>query len=58
LFVASATIITDLITLLTRLLQGELTTRFVLKVIVVLIIAGLVFIYYLSDLRPEEKEEP
>jgi len=58
LFVASATIITDLITLLTRLLQGELTTRFVLKVLVVLVIAVLVFIYYLSDLRPEEKEEP
>jgi protein-S-isoprenylcysteine O-methyltransferase Ste14 len=58
LFVASATIIADLITLLTRLLQGELTTRFVLKVLVVLVIAVLVFIYYLSDLRPEEKEEP
>ena len=58
LFVASATIIADLITLLTRLLQGELTTRFILKVLVVLIISGLVFIYYLSDLRPEEKEEP
>jgi len=58
LFVASATIITDLITLLTRLLQGELTTRFVLKVLVVLVIAVLLFIYYLSDLRPEEKEEP
>ena len=58
LFVASATILTDLITLLTRLLQGELTTRFVLKVLVVLIIAGLVFLYYLSDLRPEEREEP
>ena len=58
LFVASATIIADLITLLTRLLQGELTTRFILKVLVVLIISGLVFLYYLSDLRPEEKEEP
>jgi hypothetical protein len=58
LFVASATIITDLITLLTRLLQGELTTRFILKVLVVFVIAGLVFIYYLSDLRPDEKEEP
>jgi Domain of unknown function (DUF5671) len=58
LFVASGTIIADVITLFTRLLQGELTARFVLKVLVVLIIAGLVFIYYLSDLRPEEKDEP
>jgi uncharacterized protein DUF5671 len=58
LFVASATIIADIITLLTRLLQGEFTTRFLLKVIMVLVIALLVFLYYLSDLRPEEKEEP
>jgi Domain of unknown function (DUF5671) len=58
LFVAAGTIIGDLITLLTRLLEGELTPRFLLKVLTVLVIAGLVFTYYLVDLRPEEKETP
>jgi hypothetical protein len=58
LFVAAGTIIGDLITLLTRLLEGELTPRFLLKVLTVLVIAGMVFVYYLTDLRPEEKESP
>jgi hypothetical protein len=58
LFVAAGTIIGDLITLLTRLLEGEITPRFLLKVLTVLVIASLVFVYYLTDLRPEEKEAP
>ena len=56
LFVAAGIIIGDLITLVTYLLGGELTLRFVLKVIVVLAIAGSIFGYYLWDLRGEEKE--
>lgn len=56
LFVAAGFIIGDLITLLFNLLGGELTVRFVLKVLAVLIIAGLIFGYYLWDLRQEEKE--
>jgi uncharacterized membrane protein len=56
LFVAAGVIIGDLITLLFNLLGGELTLRFVLKVLVVLLIAGLIFGYYLWDLRKEEKE--
>lgn len=56
LFVAAGIIIGDLITLVTYLLGGELTLRFVLKVIVVLAIAGSIFGYYLWDLRTEEKE--
>jgi len=56
LFVAAGIIIGDLITLVTYLLGGELTLRFVLKVIVVLAITGSIFGYYLWDLRNEEKE--
>lgn len=55
LFVAAGVIIGDLIVLLYNLLGGELTARFILKVVTVLVIAGLVFGYYLWDLRGEEK---
>lgn len=51
LFVAGIAIIVDLVTLINAFLGGELTTRFVLKTITVLIVAGGVFGYYLSDLR-------
>ncbi len=56
LFVAAGVIIGDLITLLFNLLGGELTLRFLLKVLTVFIIAGMIFGYYLWDLRKEEKE--
>ncbi len=56
LFAAAGIIIGDLITLIFNLLGGELTTRFVLKVIIVGAIAGSIFGYYLWDLRAEEKE--
>jgi hypothetical protein len=55
LFLAAGVIIGDLIALLFNLFQGDLTTRFVLKVLVVLAIAGAIFGYYLWDLRKEEK---
>ncbi|MFA6603974.1 MAG: DUF5671 domain-containing protein [Patescibacteria group bacterium] len=55
LFVAASIIIGDLITLIYNLLAGELTLRFILKVLAVMLIAGLIFGYYLWDLRKEEK---
>ena len=55
LFITSGVIIGDLITLLFNLLGGELTLRFTLKVLSVLLIAGLIFGYYLWDLRQEEE---
>jgi hypothetical protein len=55
LYIAAGTIIGDVITLIYNLLGGELTLRFVLKVLVVGLIAGLVFGYYLWSLRKEEK---
>jgi Domain of unknown function (DUF5671) len=54
LFVASTVLIGDVITLVYNLLGGEITARFLLKVIVVAFIAGTVFWYYLSDIRREE----
>src|SRR3989339_615950 len=53
LFIASITIMVDLITLINYFLNGEITTWFVLKVAVVLIVAAAVFGYYLWDLRRE-----
>lgn len=54
LFIAASVLIGDVITLVYNLLGGELTTRFLLKVLVVGFIAGPIFWYYLSDLRREE----
>lgn len=53
LFAAALTIIVDLITLLYNFLGGELTLRFALKVLSVLVVAGGVFGYYLFDIRRE-----
>ena len=54
LFIASISIVADLITLLVRFLEGDITSRFILKVIVVPVLAGGAFIYYLRELRKEE----
>lgn len=52
LFVAGAAITIDLITLLTTFLNGEaLTTAFLLKVLVIFLVAGGVFLHFISDLR-------
>ena len=56
LFVASSVLIGDLTTLVYNVLAGELTIRITLKVAVVVLIAGTVLGYYLSDLRKEEHE--
>lgn len=52
LFVAGATIAIDLIVLLTTFLNGEeLSARFLLKVLVVLLVAGGGFLHFMADLR-------
>lgn len=58
LFVAASVLIGDMTALVYNLLDGELSLRFVLKVLVVAAIAGTVFGYYLRDLRREETEDP
>jgi hypothetical protein len=56
LFIAATVLMADMITLVNGVLAGELTLRFVLKVVVAAVIAGGIFGYYLWDLRREEKE--
>ena len=51
LFVAALLIIGDLVALIYNFLQGEITVRFLLKVVSVLAVAAAVFWYYLYDLR-------
>ncbi|MDP3963703.1 MAG: DUF5671 domain-containing protein [bacterium] len=53
LFIAAITIIVDLITLIYNYLGGELTTRFLLKILVVLAVAVGIFTYYIWELRRE-----
>lgn len=55
-FVAAITIIVDLITLLDSFLGGELTTRFVLKVLSVLVVAAAVLGYEFWELKRKPEE--
>jgi hypothetical protein len=55
LFIAALTLAGDLVTLIYRALGGELTTRFLLKVLTIAVIAGGIFAYFLTDMRKEEK---
>jgi hypothetical protein len=56
LFVAACILIGDMTGLVYHVLGGELTARFLLKVLVAAAISGTIFGYYLWDLRREEKE--
>lgn len=51
LFVAAMALLGDGITLVFRLLEGELTIRFLLKVLIVLVVAGMTFAYYFLSLK-------
>lgn len=55
-FVAVTSLAADLGTLVYNVLGGELSLRFLLKVIVVGVIAGGTFCYFLRDMRQDEKE--
>lgn len=57
LFIAAGTVIGDLVTLINTFLSGEITTRFILKVIAVLFVAGASFGYYLWDLKRHNAED-
>jgi hypothetical protein len=56
LVVGAAIILGDVIALLSRLLAGDPTTGFVLKVVAILIITGPIFGYYLWDMRQAEDQ--
>ncbi len=51
LFVASLVIIGDLISIINTFLGGELTMRFILKALSVIVVAVVVFWYYLDDVK-------
>jgi hypothetical protein len=54
LFVAALVMIGDLVRTILVFLEGEITMRFVLKALVVLLVAGAIFFYYLRDLKHEK----
>ena len=56
LFLAACALVGDVIAVVYNFLGGELTSRFMLKVLVVAAIAGTVFVYYLLELRADERE--
>jgi len=54
LFISAITIIVDLISLIYNFLGGELTIRFLLKVLVIFLVAAAVFGFYIWDLRRKD----
>ena len=56
LVVGAAIILGDVIALLSRLLAGDPTTGFTLKVVAILLITGPIFGYYLWDMRQTEDQ--
>ena len=52
-FLASLAMAIDLITLINTFLGGEITARFVWKVLSVLIVCGIIFAYYIIDLKTD-----
>jgi hypothetical protein len=51
LFLAGVTVMVDLVTLVRYFVSGEITLRFILKVVAVLIVAGMAGWYYLHKVR-------
>jgi len=49
LVIAGSTLVGDAISLVYNLLDGEMTTRFLLKSLVIALIAGVIFIYFIKD---------
>jgi hypothetical protein len=58
LFVAGVTVAGDLITLIMYFFNGDVTMRFALKVLVVLLVAGAGFVHFLADLRDYWQQNP
>lgn len=57
-FLAAAVAIVDLVTLVKYFVAGEVTTRFLLKVGITLIVAAKVGFYYVMELRGQKKWGP
>lgn len=57
LFLAAGTMAGDIIALIFNYLEGDIVARLILKIIVIMIIAGAIFGYYLWDIRKNETGE-
>jgi hypothetical protein len=57
LVIAGSTLVGDAISLVYNLLDGEMTTRFFLKSLVVAVIAGGIFIYFIKDAERGDEGE-
>jgi len=55
LFFASMTVLGDMVALLYAYLSGDMTSRLLLKIAAVAVIAGMVIIYYYGDMQRAEK---
>ncbi len=58
LFLSSLVVVGDLVTLVRYFISGEITSRFILKALTVLVVAGLVGFYYVFLLREKENSKP
>ena len=58
LVVAGCTLVGDAISLIYNLLKGDMTTTFVLKSLVLALIAGAIFIYFLKDAERGDDFDP
>jgi len=56
LFITAMVLIGDIVTLLFYFLEGELSVRFIMKVLALLVLTGLPFTYYLLTLRMDPGE--
>jgi len=57
LFLSSVVIVVDLVTLVRYFISGEITSRFIYKVLTVLLVAVLVGFYYISALKEREENK-
>ena len=55
LFLSALVVVIDLVTLVKYFVAGEITSRFLLKVLAVLVVAIFVGVYYILDLRKQKK---
>lgn len=57
LFVAGIVMTGDLVVVVNNFLSGEITTRFILKALTLFLISGIIFWYYLNDIKNKISEK-
>lgn len=57
LFLAAIAILGDLIFVIYALLNGDLTPRFLAKCVLVVVVAGVIFLYFRADMAEDENAE-